>query len=352
MFGAVFIARVQADDGRGVTAVRVRSAPTPAHNRVMSTPEADPTPERPAGPSLTVAAVARRLGVAPATLRTWDRRYGLGPSEHLAGSHRRYSSHDVARLLVMRRLTLEGVAPSEAARSALASADVDGSHVPTPTAVEAMDAFGEAVPMAADPRGLASAAVHFDNAAVRWMLARVHPRDTLAWWADLVEPALRHVVERTALERPGESAGPTLTAAAFAELRSRAALAVAHLGGRREMPIVLIVPAADITELRAHVVAAALQAHGVRARVLSSSAPGVVADVVGRIDPAAILLETAGGEGGISVAHVVRAVVAVRPSLPIFVHHVAAASTDLPVAANIHRVRTLTGALHEILAAV
>ena len=31
-------------------------------------------------PALAVAAVARRLGVAPATLRTWDRRYGLGPS--------------------------------------------------------------------------------------------------------------------------------------------------------------------------------------------------------------------------------------------------------------------------------
>ena len=39
---------------------------------------------------LTVAAVARRLGVAPATLRTWDRRYGLGPSSHEAGEHRRY----------------------------------------------------------------------------------------------------------------------------------------------------------------------------------------------------------------------------------------------------------------------
>ncbi|MGI9196332.1 MAG: MerR family transcriptional regulator, partial [Candidatus Nanopelagicales bacterium] len=38
---------------------------------------------------LTVAAVARRLGVAPATLRTWDRRYGVGPTEHAAGSHRR-----------------------------------------------------------------------------------------------------------------------------------------------------------------------------------------------------------------------------------------------------------------------
>ena len=37
---------------------------------------------------LTVAAVARRVGVAPSTLRTWDRRYGLGPSEHVAGNHR------------------------------------------------------------------------------------------------------------------------------------------------------------------------------------------------------------------------------------------------------------------------
>ena len=30
---------------------------------------------------LTVAAVARQIGVAPATLRTWDRRYGLGPAD-------------------------------------------------------------------------------------------------------------------------------------------------------------------------------------------------------------------------------------------------------------------------------
>ncbi|MEV6787027.1 MerR family transcriptional regulator, partial [Streptomyces sp. NPDC051098] len=28
---------------------------------------------------LTTGAVARRLGVAPTTLRSWDRRYGIGP---------------------------------------------------------------------------------------------------------------------------------------------------------------------------------------------------------------------------------------------------------------------------------
>jgi DNA-binding transcriptional MerR regulator len=69
---------------------------------------------------LTVAAVARRLGVAPATLRTWDRRYGLGPSSHEAGEHRRYSPQDLAKLTMMRRLITTGVSPSDAAEKAKA----------------------------------------------------------------------------------------------------------------------------------------------------------------------------------------------------------------------------------------
>jgi DNA-binding transcriptional MerR regulator len=69
---------------------------------------------------LTVAAVARRIGVAPATLRTWDRRYGLGPSLHEAGSHRRYSPADLAKLTLMRRLISSGVSPADAAEQAKA----------------------------------------------------------------------------------------------------------------------------------------------------------------------------------------------------------------------------------------
>jgi len=64
-----------------------------------------------AADSLTVAAVARRLGVAPATLRTWDRRYGIGPTNHDSGTHRRYSASDVTRLSAMVRLIAAGVTP-------------------------------------------------------------------------------------------------------------------------------------------------------------------------------------------------------------------------------------------------
>lgn len=69
-------------------------------------------------PRLSVASVARRLGVAPGTLRTWDRRYGLGPSGHQMGEHRKYSREDLARLLYMHKLVISGVSPASAAQLA------------------------------------------------------------------------------------------------------------------------------------------------------------------------------------------------------------------------------------------
>lgn len=70
---------------------------------------------------LTIGSVSRLLGVAASTLRTWDRRYDLGPSERTDGQHRRYTQVDVARLALVRQLTLRGAQPAEAARAALAT---------------------------------------------------------------------------------------------------------------------------------------------------------------------------------------------------------------------------------------
>src|ERR1039458_2103631 len=68
----------------------------------------------------SVGAVARRLGVAPSTLRTWNRRYGIGARELSPGRHRRYTAEDITRLEHMQRLILRGAAPADAARAALA----------------------------------------------------------------------------------------------------------------------------------------------------------------------------------------------------------------------------------------
>jgi MerR family transcriptional regulator, light-induced transcriptional regulator len=107
----------------------------------MATTGRDGDAPRTPPPMLTVAAVARRLGVAPSTLRTWDRRYDLGPSAHTAGSHRRYSPDDLARLVIMRRLTLEGVPPSDAARIAVAHV----SDSPSPDVADGRRVDGETV---------------------------------------------------------------------------------------------------------------------------------------------------------------------------------------------------------------
>ena len=66
-------------------------------------------------PGYGIGALARRLGVAPATLRDWERRYGIGPGGRSAGGHRRYRPADIARIEHMRRLVLDGMPPGEEA---------------------------------------------------------------------------------------------------------------------------------------------------------------------------------------------------------------------------------------------
>lgn len=148
---------------------------------------------------LTVAAVARSLGVAASTLRTWDRRYGLGPTAHQAGSHRRYTPEDVARLHTMRRLTLRGVAPVDAARIA---SQAEGSE---PDAEEPPDE-DDGGSLVLDPLTLAAAAVEPDlGRAVRMLRRAVRDEGVPEAWTNLVVPALEMIDSgrHQLAERPG-----------------------------------------------------------------------------------------------------------------------------------------------------
>ncbi len=73
-----------------------------------------------AGSDLTwgVGAVSDRLSITASTLRTWERRYGVGPSYRTQGGHRRYTERDIDRVELMRRLVARGVSAQDAARVA------------------------------------------------------------------------------------------------------------------------------------------------------------------------------------------------------------------------------------------
>lgn len=72
----------------------------------------------PAEPTFAAGVVARRLGLPVSTLRSWNNRYGMGPSDHQRGRHRRYTEADIAALAVMKRLIAQGSPPAAAARTA------------------------------------------------------------------------------------------------------------------------------------------------------------------------------------------------------------------------------------------
>ncbi|GAA2719713.1 MerR family transcriptional regulator [Cellulomonas aerilata] len=297
------------------------------------------------GPALTVAAVARRLGVAPATLRTWDRRYGLGPSEHSAGSHRRYTGDDVARLLVMRRLTLEGVAPVEAARAAR---DADPALVSDGGAgIVQIPRSEDGVPEVATPALVVDAALRHDEPGCRSLLASA-AGDVALWWTGLVEPARESLAARTVLARAGEDAEAVLETAVLAVLRERPipAEVLAAVGQR---VVLLISPPAQPRPLALHALAAALTDRGVDARVLAGPVGRHrVLELAVMVRPVAVVLV---GQQAAPDLTIVRELHEAEPDLPIFVGLVDDDSAaTLPLDRSVHRARSFTGLLHEVLA--
>jgi CheY-like chemotaxis protein len=81
-------------------------------------------PQRPAGgvPGVSgralysIGAVARMLDIPPATLRTWEERYGAPKPERSAGGHRLYSRDQVGQLRFVKAQLAAGMAPADAHR--------------------------------------------------------------------------------------------------------------------------------------------------------------------------------------------------------------------------------------------
>jgi MerR family transcriptional regulator, light-induced transcriptional regulator len=249
-------------------------------------------------PQLSVAAVARKLGIAPATLRTWDRRYGIGPAHHAPGEHRRYSVDDVARLELMRDALLHGATPAAAARYALGT-PLPHSDPTTPPPIPDTDETtrqtgwgGPGLPLPDagwHARGLARAATALDADAVRRLLnesiAAVGAQIT---WDLAVRPVLVAIAQRWADTGTGIEIEHLLSDCVTGVF-SAVAAAAAPAGTAR--PVLLAGMAGDQHRLPLVVLAATLAQRGASCRSLGTDLPPTaLATAIRRTAPAALLL--------------------------------------------------------------
>ncbi len=274
---------------------------------------------------LGVASVARRLGIAPGTLRTWDRRYGVGPTSHVTGSHRRYTAADLARLTLMRRLMLEGVSPAQAAEAALGT-DVQALAGMTPLPMDMpfaaqprtprrarsgggrVIALGDASPAA---RGLARAAMALDSAACTGVIAAsLGSRGVVATWDELLVPVLYGVGERWRTTGAGVEVEHLLSECVEDALRGVTRNLARSLNAR---PVLLAALEPEEHRIPLHALAAALAERHVAVRMLGPRLPPAALSAAVARTGAAVVFLWAQGSGRRSRVSTVATLPAMRP---------------------------------------
>ncbi|MFF4411123.1 MerR family transcriptional regulator [Streptosporangium sp. NPDC001559] len=251
-------------------------------------------------PGYGIGAVARRLGVPAPTLRTWNLRYGLGPSRRSPGGHRRYDSADLRRLEEMNRLIRQGVPAADAARRVLRPGALP-RQTPEPAPVPVPASVPGSVPGSGSGSGsegevviptvamLVRAATALDSGGVSDWIDAALARHGVEWtWHTLVLPVFEAICRRQA-----ETGAGIEIEHLFSERLLGALTRIGCPPARpvNDRPVLLACAENELHSMPVHALAAALSLDGVQTRVLGARTPyPALGDAMRRLGPAVVFV--------------------------------------------------------------
>ena len=234
-------------------------------------------------PKYRIQAVSEATGVPTATLRAWERRYGVPAPKRAGNQYRLYSEEDVALIRRMAMLCSQGTAPSQAAKIVMAESQRT-TNLPTPpmsVPTGTVDPYAEAV------ERIVAAAAQYDS----WALDREIQRGLY------LGPALTvyRRVFAPAMEKLGLQWERGTSSVAEEHLASQALMGavrnMVRLSQRHDAESQILLGCVDSEshELPLYGVAIMAAQHGWRPMVLgSSSPPEAVAAAVDTVNPEAV----------------------------------------------------------------
>ena len=263
------------------------SVPTPRRsNEKRSAKDRVKAPFDPpdAGLDLTwgVGAASTRLNITPSTLRTWERRYGVGPSFRTQGGHRRYTEQDIGRVELMRRLLARGVSAQDAARVARSLDPEDLAHALS-------DGYHESADATHAEEDFLAAVVSGGGDELSQLFARVLRQGPVTTsWRDVLAPALRRMTKESASGAVPADAASAASELLVRELHALVALERLPATGHTHVLFACSLPAVEAIPLL--VLEAALVQAGVSTRTVGPELDGrAVAALATRLRPDLLL---------------------------------------------------------------
>lgn len=308
----------------------------------------------------TVKQVSSLTGIAPDTLRAWERRYGVVRPKRTESRYRLYDDADLERLRHMATLVASGSPASLAAQQVLAelpeveeadppraattsaaasaaatttaattTATATTATSPSADAADALVAPAQSLDRAEVDRVLdqAFASGTFESVAEHWLLPALQGLGD-AWADGRIDVAGEHFVSAAVRDRLGRAFDAAGTA----------------LGG----PVVLAgLPPGSLHELASLVFATCLRRLGADVRWLGSDVPeDSWVHAADRLTPAAVVLSVPMATDTEAAAHVVRRLGEAHPGLPIYVGGRGAASEAVSGAMMLPQ--SVAGGAHEV----